>query len=44
VKIPPDAIIAPEKPDRYLLVPLARNDKSGFLAQAGFALANPGEP
>ena len=43
MKIPPDAMISPEKLRRYLLVPLARNDKSGFLARAGFTLANPSE-
>ncbi len=42
MKIPADAIIAPEKLTRYLLVPLRRSDKSGFLALLGFTLANPG--
>jgi hypothetical protein len=41
VKIPDDAIIPNEKLTRYLLVPKARNDKSKFLAQAGFTSANP---
>ncbi len=36
MKIPSDAIIPDEKLTRYLLVPKARNDKSKFLAQAGF--------
>ncbi len=41
VKIPSDAIIANEKLTGYLLVRRARNDKSKFLAQAGFTLENP---
>ncbi len=36
--IPKDAIIADEKLTRYLLVPRLWDDKSGFLAQAGFML------
>jgi hypothetical protein len=43
VNIPPDAIIAADKLTRYLLVPRPKNDKSRFLAQAGFDLANPDE-
>lgn len=42
MKIPPDAIIPPEKLTRYLLVPRSKNDKSRFLARGGFTLANPG--
>jgi hypothetical protein len=41
VKIPADAVIARDKLPHYLLVPRRRNDKSGFLAQAGFTQANP---
>jgi len=36
VKIPEDAVIPDDKIARYLLVQKARNDKSKFLAQAGF--------
>ncbi|MGA2583844.1 MAG: DUF6883 domain-containing protein [Tepidisphaeraceae bacterium] len=36
MKIPPDAIIAPEKLTKYLLVPLPKSDKSRFLAKIGF--------
>lgn len=41
MKIPPDAIIADEKITRYLLVPREQDDKSKFLAQAGFTPDNP---
>jgi hypothetical protein len=41
VKIPSDALIPEDKLTRYLLVPRAKNDKSRFLAQAGFTLNNP---
>lgn len=41
MKIPSDAIIADEKLTDYLLVPKLRNDKSKFLAGAGFTPANP---
>lgn len=41
MKIPHDAVIAREKLTQYLLVPRQRNDKSGFLSQAGFTQANP---
>lgn len=41
MKIPVDAIVPSEKLTRYWLVPKARNDKSAFLAQAGFTQANP---
>jgi hypothetical protein len=36
VNIPPDADIPREKLTRYLLIPRTRDDKSRFLAQAGF--------
>ncbi|MDJ0677420.1 MAG: hypothetical protein QNJ36_18910 [Calothrix sp. MO_167.B42] len=39
--IPWDAIIADEKITRYLLVPREQDDKSKFLAQAGFTQENP---
>jgi hypothetical protein len=35
MKLPPDALIAPEKLVNYLLVKQARGDKSVFLASAG---------
>src|SRR5207249_4985615 len=41
VRIPPDAILAPEKISGYLLVPKPRNDKSRYLARAGFTADNP---
>jgi len=41
VIIPTDADIAVEKLTRYLLLPRQRDDKSKFLAQAGFYHANP---
>ncbi|AFY50922.1 hypothetical protein Nos7524_5198 [Nostoc sp. PCC 7524] len=41
MKIPSDAIIADEKITRYLLVPREQDDKSKFLAQAGFTKENP---
>ena len=41
MKLPSEIIIADEKLTRYLLVPKAKNDKSKFLAQAGFTLNNP---
>jgi hypothetical protein len=41
VKIPPDAIIPDDKLNRYLLVPREQDDKSKFLAQAGFTADNP---
>jgi hypothetical protein len=41
VKIPSDAIIPQGKLTEYLLVPQPKNDKSKFLAQAGFTLDNP---
>jgi LPS sulfotransferase NodH len=41
LKIPEDAIIPNEKITRYLLVQKPRNDKSKFLAGAGFTQDNP---
>lgn len=41
MKIPPDAIIPDEKLTRYLLVPREQDDKSKFLAKAGFTADNP---
>lgn len=42
VKVPPDKILIPEdKITNYLLVSRPRNDKSKFLAQAGFTLEKP---
>jgi hypothetical protein len=41
VRIPEDAIIPDDKITRYLLVRKPRNDKSKFLAQAGFTQENP---
>ncbi|NJL54733.1 hypothetical protein HC928_05715 [bacterium] len=41
MKIPEDAIIPDDKVTRYLLVQKARNDKSKFLAKAGFTMKNP---
>lgn len=41
MKLPKDAIIPIEKITQYLLVLKARNDKSKFLARAGFTLDNP---
>jgi hypothetical protein len=39
--IPDDAVIPLEKLTRYLLVPRPWDDKSKFLARAGFTLDNP---
>lgn len=41
MKLPADAIIAPAKITDYLLRRLDENDKSAFLAQAGYALEDP---
>jgi len=41
MKITHDAIIPDHKLTRYLLVPREQDDKSKFLAQAGFTLDNP---
>ena len=40
MKLPPDAIIQDQKLTKYLLVFKLRNDKSQYLAQAGFNLHN----
>jgi hypothetical protein len=40
VRIPEDSIIPDAKITGYLLVPKPRNDKSKFLAQAGFTQEN----
>ncbi len=40
MKLPSDVVIAEEKLTQYLLVWRARNDKSGYLAQAGYQLSN----
>lgn len=40
MKLPADTVIALEKVTRYLLVPQARGDKSGFLKRAGYTVAN----
>ena len=42
MRLPPDATIAEDKLTRYLLLPQARGDKSGFLAQAGYRRDNAG--
>lgn len=41
MKLPVDTTIAEEKLTRYLLLPQARGDKSGFLAKAGYMPNNP---
>ncbi len=41
MKIPDVAVIPEEKLTRYLLVPRLKDDKSKYLAQAGFTQANP---
>lgn len=41
MKIPENAIIPDAKLTRYLLLRRSRDDKSKFLAQAGFSLENP---
>ena len=43
MKIPDDAVISEEKLTRYLLVPRLKDDKSKYLAQAGYTQANPEE-
>jgi hypothetical protein len=40
MKLPPDSVISEEKITRYLLVPLARGDKSAFLSRAGYTEEN----
>lgn len=41
MKLPPNVIIARDKLTRYLLVAHPENDKSAFLALAGYTSANP---
>ena len=41
MKLPSDAIIALEKLTGYLLAEQPRGDKSRFLAEAGYTMANP---
>ena len=41
MRIPNDAIIPPEKLTKYLLAPRPWDDKSKFLARAGFSQGNP---
>jgi hypothetical protein len=41
LRIPEDSIIADAKITQYLLILKTRNDKSQFLAQAGFTQENP---
>ncbi|MBW4669525.1 MAG: hypothetical protein KME60_19435 [Cyanomargarita calcarea GSE-NOS-MK-12-04C] len=43
MKIPGDAVIPKEKLTCYLLVPRIKDDKSKFLAQAGFTQDNPND-
>jgi hypothetical protein len=40
VRLPQDALISDEKLVKYLLAPRRRNDKSRWLAQAGYTLEN----
>ncbi len=40
MKLPNNTRIAPEKLTQYLLIPKKRNDKSKWLAQAGYTLEN----
>ena len=42
MKLPADSVIPIEKLTHYLLVPLARADKSRFLEMAGYNADNPG--
>lgn len=39
-RLDPNAIIAEAKLTKYLLIPLAKDDKSKFLAQADYTLEN----
>lgn len=41
MRIPSNAMIAREKLVQYLLIERPKNDKSRYLAQAGFTLARP---
>jgi hypothetical protein len=43
LKIPSNAVIPKEKLTCYLLVPRIKDDKSKFLAQAGFTQDNPND-
>ncbi len=43
MQLPDDSIIPEDKITRYLLVPRIKDDKSKFLAQAGFTQENPEE-
>ena len=43
MKLPDNAVIAREKLTGYLLLKLTENDKSAFLALAGYTLANPSQ-
>ncbi|MEB3215401.1 MAG: hypothetical protein VKN72_03940 [Nostocales cyanobacterium 94392] len=43
MKVPDSAVIPEEKLTRYLLVPRIKDDKSKFLAQAGFTKENPND-
>jgi hypothetical protein len=43
LQLPDDSIIPEDKITRYLLVPRMKDDKSKFLAQAGFTQDNPDE-
>jgi len=43
LQLPSDSIIPEDKITRYLLVPRIKDDKSKFLAQAGFTQENPEE-
>ena len=40
MKLPANTLIAPEKLTQYLLIVRKRNDKSKWLAQAGYTLEN----
>lgn len=42
MRIPPDAIIAPEKLTHYLLTPRPKDDKSRLLGRIGFSIDAPG--
>ena len=40
VTLDPNAVIVKAKLTEYLLIPLAKDDKSQFLAQAGYTIEN----
>jgi len=42
MKLPQDALVAPEKITHYLLIRQNRSDKSAFLEKGGFSLLDPG--